>query len=74
MQITTKYNVDDKVWIIHEGKAMEVSIYKLSCELYTGKSIEINYTLEITPYPNVNMKLAKEKECFSSRQELIDSL
>ena len=43
MTIETKYNIKDKVWFYHEGKAVERTIRDINVEINKEKSILEKY-------------------------------
>jgi len=73
MTIDTKFNSNEKVWIINNGKAMEFPIISVKAET-ENSSIIISYFLNVGIEKDYKCKLVYEKECFHSREDLINSL
>jgi hypothetical protein len=73
MKIETKFNPGDKVWVIHEGKALSFIIYIIKFEFTKNGQIIENY-LNIGPENEAKFKIFEDRFCFTTREELINSL
>ena len=70
MEIKTKYNVGDKLWTIKDCKAYEFEVEIISVYV-NSESIDVKY------YQKGNILSTdshEEKNCFSTKTELIDAL
>lgn len=75
MNITTKYNIAQKVWIIYYGKAVEKEVLEITIEIKPNTT-QGNMHGELIFYKlNDNTGLEhSEKAVFGSKQELLESL
>ena len=77
--IETKFNRTDKVWVLHNGKAKEYPIHSIKIEIGSDDKVSVMYTLDTTPVieaikASFDCKSFYEKECFATREKLIESL
>jgi hypothetical protein len=70
--IETKFNPEDKVWVIYEGKAKQAPVYDIEIKLKT--KTEIRYTVDLGTEKDRQFKFFDESQCFATREELIESL
>lgn len=76
MVITTKYNIGDKIWFIHERKAHEKTIIYIDTE-QRKTPLKISYWVnmeEDVKKDSTKYEIITEDNVFSSKEELIDSL
>ena len=78
MEIKTAFNPGDKVWVIHEGKAKQLSIRTIKIELNSKDSvfnaIIVENYVNIGTETEYKAKIFEDYLCFSTREELINSL
>lgn len=70
MNITTKFNVGDKLWTIKDCKAYEFEVDRIS--IYAN-----NLKTDVYYYPKCDNMLSEshnEDNCYSSKEELIKAL
>lgn len=71
MNIETKFDVGDTVWIMEDNKPTEKAISKIMVfavlNSFFGEDIELSYRLLMTKTP------AKEHQLFATKDELLDS-
>ena len=78
MTVNTKFEPNQKVWFIHNSKATERTIRKISIDL--DQEIRWNKTThyfnenEGTENPEYKCLIVDENLCFATREELINSL
>lgn len=72
MKIETKFNINDKVFIIHKNRVYEgyVRSFHINCESVVGED-NIEYTIAYAPAETVRRT---EGYVFSSKEELLKSL
>lgn len=75
MNINTKYNVGDKVWLMHDNQVKDALVESI----HTTTTIEGSFTHSSTEtrYYIVSgaTRLGKpENQCFRTKQELLESL
>ncbi len=77
MNIETKHNIDDEVWIINKDtqKIESRRVDKITLSVFSDR-INVWYELDFRlPHnPNRNVVPYSEDICFSSKQALIESL
>ncbi len=77
MKIKTKHNTDDWVWIVNKD-TQKVESRRIDCmEITVFKdSTNITYLLDfgLSHNPLRNVKMYNEKGCFSTKQDLLNSL
>ncbi len=85
MEIKTKFNVCDKVWIMRDNKPCKIEISNIEIEItgsVTTGSIYLNgkyYTkiryveIKRDAYRESEEHVYNENECFLTRKELLDS-
>jgi len=73
MTIETKFNLKDKVWFIHDGKAKESLVHDIEGRARLDK-VNIQYFVNIGTEADHKYKIIEEKDCFASREDLIASL
>jgi len=66
MTIETKFDINDRVWFIAEGKAKHTTVIGINV-ICRAKRTEILYTYD-------GLAAANENRVFGSKQELLDSL
>jgi hypothetical protein len=71
MNITTKFNVQQKVWRLKNNKAIEGEVQSIEVNAYSNESPIIEYWIDRV---NIDGNRYKEKDLFASREELIASL
>ena len=70
MKNKTKYNIGDEVWFINLRKEpMQAKIFRINVEV-RRKNIYVEYSLSNKEF----IVTRKEKELFSSKEELLKSL
>lgn len=70
MDITTKFNVGDKLWTIKDCKAYEFEVDRI--RIYANKT-----NTDVYYYPKCDVMSSesyKEDNCYSSKEELIKAL
>ena len=67
MTIETKYNVGQKVWILHRNTIREETVIEIKIEVNKRGKAEIIYDIRY-------MEDVSESELFPSKQALLDSL
>ena len=74
MNIKTKFNVSDEVWVIRNNKPYSFRIQSIQMKLdYTA--LDLYYTAATRPFvPGVSLEWFNEKDCFKSKQALLKSL
>jgi hypothetical protein len=75
MTVTTRFEIGEKVWIIdHRGEgspvALQVTIRTIEINLFPDQELQIRYEIE-AERARANFL---ESQCFSTREELIESL
>ena len=74
MKIETKFNAGDKVWFIHESKAIEKEVHSIKIEIEKSETF-INYFINMSEVDGAfNFNLLKENQLFTSKQSLIDNI
>lgn len=82
MEIVTKFNINDTVYILHNNKICETTIIGIGISVLppniknvttNGNLIEIYYTVDGESLVSIINRIP-EGNLFTSRQELIDSL
>lgn len=73
MKAETKFYVNDKVWIIDGLKAKEYPIHSIHVE-FKKEDTKILVYLNVGTEEDYKCKIIEEKHCYSSREELINSL
>ena len=70
MKVETKFNVDDKVWLIDNNRVVNATIASVWAfkNIHTNKKVEIRYSMF-----NVD-KDRYESEVFATKEELLASL
>lgn len=71
-----KYNIGDKVFFLQNNRIQKVTISSITI-LITKVNTNITYSMEEKTACTYGIELpiqASETECFSTKQELIDSL
>lgn len=68
MEVITKYNINDKVWLIIDNQAVRANITRVIISVESTDSCKISYSLNYgsTEYP--------EDQLFSTKEDLIKSL
>lgn len=78
MEIKTKFDVGDKVWIMDANKATEAEIWEVYIKQYnvlgTNGRKEINITYMLKNLHLRYMGVFSEGEFYASKEELINSL
>jgi len=74
MKIETKFNPGDIIWNIEDGKANQYPIEKVQAEMRKNEALVIEYYLNVGTEKDYKSKIAKEKDCFRTRAELMDNL
>ena len=78
MEIKTKFDVGDKVWIMDSNKAIEAEIYevcfKQSQKIGAKGRKEINITYMLKNLHLYDIGTFHEGEIYASKEELINSL
>ncbi len=77
MTITTKKNVDDKVWVLHEGNIRHLKIQRINVVIGDWlRDKRINQIKELYHlYQYGHIVVSKfSYECFDTREELLKSL
>ena len=70
--IETKFNVNDKVWILDGKKARQLSIYSIKMTIDLDKDISIQYYFNKGTEDNFKCMIVNESECFTTLDELIN--
>jgi len=75
MQITTKFNIGDKAWMMIGNKAIEVKIFCIATST-NHKESKINYSVnEITIPRTRNIEVAENVDLlFPTKEDLLKSL
>ncbi len=68
MTATTKYNIGDKVWIIHDNRALRSDIRSIIISAESPNAFEVKYSLH---YGESDIP---EDKLFSTKEELLKSL
>lgn len=72
MEIKTKYNIGDKVWVMDDNQPTEITINGLSGEYKIIENVNYHITLY---YSNDSWKICfYENEVFPTKEELLKSL
>jgi hypothetical protein len=71
MIITTKFNVQQKVWMLKNNKAKECEVQSIEITAYSNESPLIEYWVDKF---GVDGNRVKEENLFESREALITSL
>ena len=66
MEVYSKYNINDTVWVVNRNKVIQQKIQGIEITAYKDK-IEIEYTF-------IGDSKLPEDRVFKTKQELIDSL
>lgn len=66
MEVNSKYNINDVVWIVNKNKVIQQKIQGIEITAYKDKT-EIEYTF-------IGDSKLPEDRVFKTKQELIDSL
>jgi hypothetical protein len=74
MKIETKFNPGDTIWNIENGKATQFPIETVQIECRINGALKIQYFINIGTQKDFKCKIVDEKNCFATREELIDSL
>jgi hypothetical protein len=69
MKIETKFNIDDKVVVLWDNKAITSKIYSSKIEI-DSSGIKILYFI----FYGKECKIFKEQDIFNSKEQLIESL
>ena len=67
MKIKTKFELDDKVWIINDNKPIRLSVTNIKI-MARLNGTDISYGI----WSGVETIYRNEYECFSTKKELID--
>lgn len=70
MNIETQYNINSKVYFLHNNKVWEGTVKKITITV-ENNSLAINYKVQ---YNDWKYKSLKENQAYNSKQELLDSL
>lgn len=86
MEIKTKFNVGDKVWVMHNNRPKEIQVGAIKIkvvglidenDILSGDcQILIGYVEKVSKYIQVKDEdriLHDERNCFSSKKKLLDS-
>lgn len=74
MEINTKFNVEDEVYLLHSNKIVKAKIIEIHITSFNnnkGPYMKITYALSL---PDKYRTQVEEKELFITKQELLDSL
>ena len=78
MEIKTKFDVGDKVWIMDSNKATEAEVWEVYIKQYnllgTNGRKEINITYMLKKLHLCDMGTFHEGKIYASKEELINSL
>jgi hypothetical protein len=67
MEVNSKYNINDNVWVVCDNKVVQQKIRGVEISAYDEDYVEIIYSL-------LNDQKYLENAVFKTKQELIDSL
>lgn len=70
MNITTKFEISDKVFFMHANEVREGKIDLIKTESRVISARIVNFII----YHIENIDWVKEKDCFSTKAELLESL
>lgn len=70
MNIETQYNINSKVYFLHNNKVWEGIVKKITITV-ENNSLVITYKVQ---YNDWKYKSLKESQAYSTKQELLDSL
>lgn len=73
MTFTPKYSPDDLVWVIFEGKALELPINEVQIN-WKKDSAKLVYWFKVEKENDYTMTYLKEEQVFLTKEELINSL
>ena len=74
MEIKTKYNIGDTLWVIYDNKAQTITVSNISIVVYPDNKISINYIDTVGSDTYDYKGTFPEDECFPSKEELKESL
>lgn len=76
MKITTKFNVNEKVCVLRDGKIRDVKIIGINILVDSADNIHVYYSImnRHVIWDFSSLKEIKENEIFKSKQQLLDSL
>jgi hypothetical protein len=74
MKIETKFFPGEIIWNIYNGKANKFTVEKVTTESRINGALEIQYYINIGTEKDYKPKIVDEKDCFATREELINSL
>ena len=77
MNSVSKFNLNDEVFFLHEGKILCSKITRIDTSVSThtwDNSFSVKYFVNVGTEKDYKCEIITENNCFSSRQELIDSL
>lgn len=72
MQIETKFNVDEEVFIMFQNKVQKSKIYWIDIRVYS-EGISIKYDIRTVPEGYCDGQIP-ENRIFATKQELLNSL
>ena len=74
MEIKTKFNVEDEIYLLHSNKIVKAKVIEIhTINFYSIKGPRIKITYELR-FPDKYRIQVEEKELFITKQELLDSL
>lgn len=76
MDITTKFNHGDRVWVMKDNRPYQFKIYRIEIEVLEWESIREKYVDRIPGATNLDKDrdyFYWSHECFHSKRELLES-
>jgi hypothetical protein len=73
MKIETKFDPTNTVWVIFNGKATQFNINSIKTDSSLNTT-QVQYFLNVGTKEDYKCKIFDEKECFATREDLINSL
>lgn len=74
MNITTKFNIGDPVYIMHDNEIVQVEIDAIRISVKNGVFVWYDYLIHTLPGQSADKFSIRELKVFETKKELIQSL